>query len=199
MWANLKHAGGSAFTQTVGFVAVNVYPGTWSMPSWTSVPTASQIDATMRSTLDAVRNKHMVAAGVRRAAIVLAETGYPTTPSRTQATQDTVLKAIVSAADATKALYGVTDLYWFALRDANTASNQLENGYGLLRDDYTPKPAFATLQAFVATIGAPPRPPTGTCNEKSAWRKVGATWPAGQTRKSPASVSERASYRPGRA
>lgn len=176
MWANLKHAGGSAFTQAVGFVGVNVYPGTWSVPSSTSVPTTSQIDATMRSTLDAVRNKHMVATGVDGAAIVLAETGYPTTSSRTQATQDMVLRAIVSAADATKAIYGVTDLYWFALRDANTASNQLENGYGLLRDDYTPKPAFATLQAFVATIGAPTSSAAAPC--------CSSTTPAGACTKS---------------
>lgn len=43
---------------------------------------------------------------------------------------------------------------WFSLRDANTASGQLENGYGLLHDDYTPKPAFAAYQQTIATEGA---------------------------------------------
>ncbi|MBW3653318.1 MAG: hypothetical protein KY433_06935, partial [Actinobacteria bacterium] len=154
MWAALKQAGGSAFTQAVGFVSLNVYPGTWSPPIATSAITAAQVDATMRSTLDAARNKHLVAAGVGGAALVIGETGYPTTAARSPATQDLVLRAIIGAADATKAIFGVTGVYWFSLRDGNTASGQLENGYGLLRDDYTPKPAFTTLQGLVASIGA---------------------------------------------
>lgn len=154
MWAGLRQAGGSAFMQAVGFVGVNVYPGTWSPPLSTNAPTASQIDATMRGTLDAVRNRHMPAAGVTGARIVIAETGFPTTAARTAATQDAVLRAIVAAADATKSIYGITDVYWFSLRDGNTVSGQLENGYGLLRDDYSPKPAFTTLQGLVASIGA---------------------------------------------
>jgi hypothetical protein len=154
MWTNLRHAGGNALMQAVGFVGVNVYPGTWSLPALATRPTAWQIDATMHSTLDAMRNKHMVSAGVSGAPIVIGETGYPTTTSRTAATQDMVLRTIVGAVDATKATYGVTDVYLFALRDGNTNSDQLENGYGLLRDDYTAKPAFATLQGFVASIGS---------------------------------------------
>lgn len=154
MWAALKQAGGSAFTQAVGFVGVNVYPGTWTPLLATGALTAAQIDATLRSALDAARNQHMVAAGVGGAAIVIAETGYPTTATRTTAAQDLVLRAIVGVAEATKAIFGVTGVYWFSLRDGNTASGQLENGYGLLRDDYTPKPAFTTLQGLVASIGA---------------------------------------------
>lgn len=154
MWASLRQVGGSAFTRAVGFVGVNVYPGTWSPPLMATAPTTAQIDATMRSTLDAVRNRHMVAAGVAGAGIVIAETGFPTTSARTAATQDRVLRAIVAAADATKSTYGVTDVYWFSLRDGNTASGELENGYGLLRDDYSAKPAFTTLQGLVASIGA---------------------------------------------
>ena len=154
LWTALRQAGGSAFTQAVGFVGVNVYPGTWSPPLAATAPTTAQIDAAVRSTLSAVRNKHMVAAGVASASIVITETGYPTTAARSATTQDTVLRAIVAAADATKSTYGVTDVRWFSLRDGNTASGQLENGYGLLRDDYTPKPAFTTLRAIVAGIGA---------------------------------------------
>ncbi len=154
LWAALRQAGGSAFTQAVGFVGVNVYPGTWSPLLSTGPVTAAQIDATMRGALHAARNKHMVAAGVSGAGIVITETGYPTTATRTAAAQDLVLRAIVDAAEATKAIFGVTGVYWFSLRDGNTASGQLENGYGLLRDDYTPKPAFTTLQGLVATLGA---------------------------------------------
>ena len=154
MWAQLRQAGGSAFSQAVGFVGVNVYPGTWTPLLAAGALTAAQIDATVRSALDAARNKHMVAAGVAHAGIVIAETGYPTTAARTPLAQDVVLRAVIGAAEATKSIFGVTGVYWFSLRDGNTASGQLENGYGLLRDDYTPKPAFTTLKGLVASIGA---------------------------------------------
>ena len=154
MWAGLERAGGSAFTQAVGFVGVNVYPGTWTAPVAPSGLTAALVDTTTRSTLGAVRNKHMVAAGVGGAGIVITETGYPTTAARTATMQDLMLRTIVGVAESTKSIFGVTGVYWFSLRDGNTASGQLENGYGLLRDDYTPKPAFTTLQGLVATTGA---------------------------------------------
>ena len=154
IWGRLKRAGGSAFTRAVGFVAVNVYPGTWSAPLSTNAPRMAQIRATMRRTLHAMRFRHMVAAGVPRASITIGETGYPTTARRKQQTQDRVLQAIAGVADAARATYGVTDLYWFALRDGRSASGELENGYGLLRDDYTAKPAFATLRSLIARIGA---------------------------------------------
>lgn len=154
MWAALKQAGGTAFSRVVGFVAVNVYPGTWSPPAADLVPTPTQIDATLRSTLSALRNQHMPAAGIStHATIVVGETGYPTTPARTQATQNMVLNTTVATIDATRATYGTTDLYWFAFRDGNTSSGQLENGYGLLHDDYTPKPAYTSLQQAIATVG----------------------------------------------
>jgi len=154
IWARLKQAGGKALTRSVGFVGVDVYPGTWSPPLSTRTPTAAQVRTTMRRTLDAMRNKHMVAAGVSRASIVIGETGYPTTAKRSQATQNRVLRAIAAAAEATKTTYGVTDLYWFALRDRNSASGHVEDGYGLLRDDYAAKPAFATLRILIANSGA---------------------------------------------
>jgi hypothetical protein len=154
MWRQLRQAGGTAFTGAVGFVAVNTYPGTWSPPSSIVAPTSTQIAAAISSTLKALRQTDMPAAGVGGAAIVIGETGYPTSLMRTEATQSAVVAAIVSTVNSIKATYGVTDLYLFDLRDANTSSGELENGYGILHDDYSPKPAFATLQHLIATTGA---------------------------------------------
>jgi hypothetical protein len=153
MWSQLRRSGGRAFSHAVGFVAVSVYPGVWTPRASTSGRPASRIARTIRRTLGALRNRHMTAAGVGKASIVIGEAGYPTTAARTEVTQKKVLRAIVTVVDQTKASYGVTDLYWFGLRDGNTASGRLEDGYGLLRDDYSAKPAFRTLQRLVARPG----------------------------------------------
>ncbi|HVF77214.1 MAG TPA: hypothetical protein VNA28_02865 [Solirubrobacteraceae bacterium] len=153
-WSALKTAGGAAFTQAVGFVGVNIYPGTWTPPLSSKAPTTSQIWDVMYSTLHSLRHRHMVAAGVPQAAIIIGETGYPTSAKRSAATQERMLKTIIEAADRARTAYGVTDLYGFGLRDARSASGLMEDGYGVLRDDYTAKPAFNTLRSLIAQIGA---------------------------------------------
>lgn len=153
-WGDLRAAGGSAFTAAVDWVGVDVYPGTWSAPARGTVPTPAAVADTVTSTLRCLRTKHLPAAGLGASTtITVAETGYPTAPGRTEATQATVLRAIVAAVLDVRAAYGVTDLRWFSMRDANTASGQVENGYGLLRDDYAPKPAFAAFRELVAVRG----------------------------------------------
>ncbi|HEX3833215.1 MAG TPA: hypothetical protein VHW04_14660 [Solirubrobacteraceae bacterium] len=155
MWSQLKAAGGSAFTSSVGWVGIDVYPGTWSAPSQTTFPTASLVNATITDSLRCLRTRHMVTAGLPTSvSITVAETGYPTDADRSEATQAAVLQQTIASVESVRAKYGVTDLRWFSLRDANTASGQLENGYGLLHDDYSPKPAFAAYQEIIAAEGA---------------------------------------------
>ncbi|MGE4428026.1 MAG: hypothetical protein AB7G37_16370 [Solirubrobacteraceae bacterium] len=154
MWSRLRRDGGRAFTSAVDWVGVDVYPGTWSAPSRSATPTASLIDDTVTSALRCLRTKHLPAAGLGSATtITVAETGYPTDPTRSETAQRNALVGIVDAVQRVQARYGVTDLRWFSLRDANTASGQLENGYGLLRDDYAPKAGFETFRSLVATRG----------------------------------------------
>jgi hypothetical protein len=155
MWSALRQAGGSAFIAAVGWVGVDVYPGTWSAPAQTTYPTTAAINATVADSLRCLRTRHMAAAGLGSSVtITVAETGYPTDADRSESTQASVLRATIASVQSVSRQYGVTDLRWFDLRDANTGSGQLENGYGLLRDDYTPKPAFAAFQQIIAAQGA---------------------------------------------
>ena len=154
MWSQLRAAGGAAFTSSVGWVGVDVYPGTWSPPAQTVFPTASLVRSTVTNSLRCLRTEHMSTAGLPASVtITVGETGYPTDPDRSEATQAAVLRETISTVLSVRNEYGVTDLRWFSLRDANTGSGQLENGYGLLHDDYTPKPAFAAYQQLIAADG----------------------------------------------
>jgi hypothetical protein len=155
IWAQLRAAGGSAFVAAVGWVGIDVYPGTWSPPSQSTFPTASLVNATVTDSLRCLRTRHMPAAGLSTSVtITVAETGYPTDAARSESTQASVLQQTIASVESARQKYGVTDLRWFSLRDANTASGQLENGYGLLHDDYSPKPAFSSYQRLIAADGA---------------------------------------------
>ena len=50
--------------------------------------------------------------------------------------------------------YGVTDYRWFNLRDNLTGSGGIFDTTGLLRDDYSEKPAFGAYRDLVAAEGA---------------------------------------------
>jgi hypothetical protein len=45
-------------------------------------------------------------------------------------------------------------LRWFDLRDADSSSSSFESQYGLMRDDYSPKPAFGAYRALVARLSS---------------------------------------------
>jgi hypothetical protein len=92
-------------------------------------------------------------AGLSRASLHFSESGYPTGSGRSEAMQQTVLSAAVRAVAAARVTYGVTDYRWFDLRDADTTDTSFESHYGLMRDDYSPKPAFFTYRDLIARLG----------------------------------------------
>jgi hypothetical protein len=83
----------------------------------------------------------------------------------TEADQASALRQLVQAAHDYSGTFGITDYRWFNLRDS-TSSAQPAYGvavtfssFGLLRDDYTPKPAFAAYHELLAKLGARNPPP----------------------------------------
>ena len=58
---------------------------------------------------------------------------------------------------ATAARYGISDFRFFGLRDNNSSGPTFQQHFGLLRDDYSEKPAFAVYRRAVARYGAPDR------------------------------------------
>ena len=86
--------------------------------------------------------------------IHITENGWPTGEGRAPETQATVLEAIVRAVYAQRTAFNVTHYELFALRDGNSANPDLFHQFGILRDDYTPKPAFDTYRKLIAELGA---------------------------------------------
>jgi len=80
--------------------------------------------------------------------IHITETGWPTDDQRTESAQAEVLAAVADAVIASDA--GSQAREWFGLRDGLTTAAWSAR-FGILRDDYTPKPAFTALQHLIAT------------------------------------------------
>ena len=71
---------------------------------------------------------------------------------RAPAMQARVLDTMVRAVNDFRGTFNVTDYRWFDLRDHSTASTNFQHHYGLLEDDYTPKPAFAAYGRLVTAL-----------------------------------------------
>ncbi len=83
--------------------------------------------------------------------IHIAENGWPTSPARPYERQAEVLEAIVRTIHAQRAALNITHYEYFDLRDADSGDAGLQ--FGLLRDDYTPKPAFERYRRLIAELG----------------------------------------------
>jgi Ca2+-binding RTX toxin-like protein len=64
------------------------------------------------------------------------------------------LRSTLDAIHRYSGTLGVTDYRWFNLRDNLSTGTDLFDAVGLLRDDYSEKPAFATYRSEIEAKGA---------------------------------------------
>jgi len=151
-WRYLGRHGGRRFVDDLDWVGLDAYPGTWG-PALGVSGLAAETTGFVDGALRALRVTYMPLAGIPHTVpLRVSETGYPTGPGRSDATQVTVMEAAVHAVYHARGTYNVTGFRWFDLRDADSSSSSFESQYGLMRDDYTPKPAFGAYRALVASL-----------------------------------------------
>jgi len=154
-WSYLGSHGGAAFSRAVDWVGLDIYPGTIFPPYDTP---GGERDAVVNA-LSSLRNCFMPMAGLSATVpVYVEENGWPTGPGRTPERQRQALQTMVAAFDELRGTYGVSDYRWFNLRDADSSSPNFQQQFGLLRDDYTRKPAFDSYRALIARLGNPGLP-----------------------------------------
>jgi hypothetical protein len=157
-WEYLGSAGGERFVRSLDWVGLDAYPGTF-FPPRTEPSTTGDFIVHALSTL---RKCSMPMAGIPDSVpIHVEENGYPTGPDRSYEDQRVAAERMLDALEAYARVYGVTTYFWFDLRDADSSSPNFQQQYGVMRDDYTPKPAFDVLRDRFARMTVPGevRPP----------------------------------------
>jgi hypothetical protein len=148
-WPRLRALTTGEFLSAVDYVGCDLYPGVFGPP----VP-LERMGETVLAHLRKMRTVILPAAGFpETVALRVTENGWPTGPDRSEQLQAEVLEAIVRALHHEREALHLTHYEYFGLRDANSALPDLFHRFGLLRDDYTPKPAFAMLARLMAELG----------------------------------------------
>jgi hypothetical protein len=93
-------------------------------------------------------------AGIPRAVpIHVQEIGWGTAPGRSAEQQRDELVRMLGAIHRHRGTFNVDHLNWFSLRDSDSGSPSFQQQWGLLRDDYAPKPAFAAYGRLIERFG----------------------------------------------
>lgn len=151
-WHYLRIEGGRRFAHAVDWVGLDAYPGTIFPP--VGEPVANGFREGMIDAMSELRECYMPIARLGHSVpIHVEENGWPTGPGRPESEQVTALRQMVGAVVSFRSAYHVTDYRWFDLRDHNSSSPNFQQHYGLLRDDYSRKPAFAAYRRLLRHFG----------------------------------------------
>jgi hypothetical protein len=155
-WKGIGARATPAFLAALRYVGVQLYPGLVYPP--VLAPGQSAGEATLDA-LALVRRCYMPLAKLgRRVELWITENGYPTNLGRSERRQVRDLTSTVDAVHRYSGTLGVTDYRYFNLRDNRPNGPDLFDDVGLVRADYTRKPAFRAFRGLVARYGVPASP-----------------------------------------
>jgi hypothetical protein len=150
-WEELGARATPAFRAALTYVGLQAYPGLVWPPA--PLPARSAGDETVEA-LTLLRDCYMPKAGLGSGvALWVTENGYATNLGRTEAQQVADLTSTVEAVHRWSGALGVTDYRYFNLRDNRSQGTDLFDAVGLLRDDYSEKPAFAGYRSLIRRFG----------------------------------------------
>jgi hypothetical protein len=149
-WSEIGRLATPGFRAGLDYVGVQLYPGLFVPPTLVA-ETAGE--ATVEA-LTLVRECYMPRAGLGpETALQVTEIGFATNLGHTEARQASELSDTVRAVHAFSGTLGVTDLRYFNLRDNRPDGTDLFDDVGLLRADYSPKPAFDVFRSLIRELG----------------------------------------------
>lgn len=150
-WRELGRLATPEFRAAVDYVGLQIYPGLVWPPAIRPGQTAG--DEVLEA-LHLLRSCFMPQAGMgTEVDLWITENGYATNLGRTEGQQLEHLVSTVEAVHEYAGTLNVTDYRWFNLRDNDTDGTDLFSAVGLLRDDYTEKPAYDEFRRLIADFG----------------------------------------------
>ncbi|MFE3192215.1 hypothetical protein ACFXHA_24615 [Nocardia sp. NPDC059240] len=149
-WTDLGRRGGSEFTEALGYVGLDLFPDVFR-----PIP-PERLESAIAGVITAFRRESLSAAGVPATTpIHITENGWATGPNRSAQRQAEVLETVVRIVDSLSVELNITTYEHFSLRDSYSDQGDMNLEFGLLRSDYTPKPAFDRYRELIAEFGPP--------------------------------------------
>lgn len=147
-WPGVRALGGTEFAGALDFAGLDMYPDVFGPRIG-----LDQLDAAVDWLLRTFREQTLPKAGIGPSVpIRVCENGWPTGPDRPEELQADVLETVLRGIHARRAELGVTHWSLFTLRDADSSRDDMFFRFGILRSDYTRKPAFDRLVRVITEL-----------------------------------------------
>jgi hypothetical protein len=148
-FADLTRAGGGQLVADLDYIGLDFFPDVFR-----PIP-AARLDGAVQALLEAHRRDRLAPAGLGHLPLVITEHGWPTGPGRPASRQAEVLAAVIGVISRNAQALNITGYIHHTLRDARSAGSGLFCQFGLMTDDYTPKPAFRVYRDLISAHGHP--------------------------------------------
>jgi len=147
-WQGLSKHVDRDFLNALDYVGLNMYLDV-------SDPLVGEVEDAVEETLHHFRHVSMAEAGIPAVIpLHISENGWPTGPNRFYTRQADILERIVHKIYELRGSLNINQFELFSLRDADTGNPDVLHQFGIMRDDYTPKPAFETYRRLIQEFGA---------------------------------------------
>ena len=143
-WRAISKKINAKFIHALDYVGLNYYPDL-------TEPIVGELPAIVTKVLTQFREVNLAQAGIPRSVpIHISESGWPTGPHRYYTRQAELLDQMIRTVSQLRGGLNVTHYELFSLRDADTANPDILHQFGIMRDDYSPKPAFDAYRSLIA-------------------------------------------------
>jgi hypothetical protein len=151
-WSSLKTLGGNDFAEAVDYAGLDFFPDVFRPVASDGKP--GDLRQAVLGILSLMRHEWLPSAGLRASTrIHITEHGCPTSPDRSEIRQKEIIESVIRFVYESRELLNIVRYTLFALRDADSSQSNFFYQFGVLRDDYTPKPAFRAFQNLVSEFG----------------------------------------------
>ena len=147
-WRELGSRQSAEFIRSLDYVGLDFFPDVFR-----PVALDDLHDAVVH-VLSHYRNVSLREAGIpTHVPIHITENGWATSTDRPDTKQAEVLEMVVRTIYENRELYNITHYELFDLRDADSSNPNIFYQFGIMRDDYSPKPAFVVYKKLIVELG----------------------------------------------
>lgn len=151
-WHRLGALTTPRFLDCLDYVGLDFFPDVFRPLAADGEP--GDIRSSVAALLRALRTVSLPAVNIPATVpLHICENGWPTGPGRPDHRQAQVLEHVVRTIQSVGASLNITQYEYFGLRDAASANPDLFHQFGLLRDDYAPKPAYTAYKRLISEFG----------------------------------------------
>lgn len=141
--AELTARGGDRFIDDLDYIGLDFFPDVFRpLPE-------PRLEPVVTGMLTSHRHDVLAPAGLGHLPLVVTECGWPTGPGRSAERQAEVLGSVVGIVARQASALTIAGYTHFSLRDACSRQPGLLSQFGLMTDDYEPKPAFLAYRDLI--------------------------------------------------